>query len=696
MSLNNFDTNNQPLFETESEFFNSLDNSEKERILKEKQAKGIQKYLSNFNFNINVPILFTNDCATDGKSIFLPNSLLGNNFDRAEVLALINHELGHVIHSRDIFVEPQDMSKAYQDLHEYINCVDDARLDLLTRKRPFFVSAYNCTKYELEKISKSSLEKIKAKDLVKIEHKLLICLTFLYMSYTRIYKDEDMPNLKEIYNLYLKLLKNACKKTDQSVNLYETTLNSIEKVCIELENKFDDHTGKISIELAHSLLEVFDTFNRSKGVKTNSSSMKTKDGKTSKEAKDNTSKSQSNGVFSIKKSCSKDYLDEKIKTSDSNTYNSSFTQDASTESEQEDQNTTSCNTIKSARTLSLPDSSMKSNCLNDCYKTIYNELADNNYYRSRYILDLDGLNSVESATSQIVKTITPVNHDREYFNRFYSSLSVDDWNDILCRAQQSKGYRKVYNLCEEALSTFSNKVYTKPAQFGFRLSQHSLRKIALGQNPKKPFLKKSEKQTQDTEIVICIDISASMNLHDKHLKMQQAIALLTKAFENISNDKLDVSLLVFDNEAQWCCQGLDNFTFTKIKDYPKKVHGGTLFTKPLALANEKLLSSNKKRKVILFFTDGECDSREVPLADSFTKVIRKKGIEIYGLAYGFLANPKDYSIEDGKFVVKDSRTHKLHALPSFNSWTFVESDKVSPGVALIDFFRTIIKQSVND
>ena len=226
----------------------------------------------------------------------------------------------------------------------------------------------------------------------------------------------------------------------------------------------------------------------------------------------------------------------------------------------------------------------------------------------------------------------------------------------------------------QALQTTMLKTYNRKAKSGFRLARTRIAKVAQGMPVSRPFARKGENEALDTHVVLMCDVSGSMSIPLAQNGLCRTLAILASAFSRVKTDRIKLSVYSFDNWTKKLKGPDENFSAEVLSRLPAMT-GGTDGWKALRYAVTELSRSRCNRKVIICLTDGEWGTW-----GSFnTALLRKAGIETYGIGYG---------IEEERLTDYSGR----YNFPQLDTWLSVSNLGDLPKL-MTELFTELIRQS---
>ena len=161
-----------------------------------------------------------------------------------------------------------------------------------------------------------------------------------------------------------------------------------------------------------------------------------------------------------------------------------------------------------------------------------------------------------------------------------------------------------------------------------------------------PVLVEQEVTQKGVDIVLLIDLSASMRATDLAPNRMQATKEAVKYFvDQISNDR--VGLVVFGGSGSLQSPLTQDYRTAKMMIDIVSTNflpvNGTAIGDALKFALEKIGEENQKKAVMILLTDGENTKGELPV--DVLKVIRKAGTRVYTIGVG---TPEGAKIPDGE------------------------------------------------
>lgn len=230
------------------------------------------------------------------------------------------------------------------------------------------------------------------------------------------------------------------------------------------------------------------------------------------------------------------------------------------------------------------------------------------------------VNSVE----EVLKKAEKVSYSNcVILQRGYGSLHWKDRLLPLSYKEQNEALQASAMLNAQVQSLLQTFVLNRAgsARVG-KLNTYMLHRLSTGNG--NVFRKKSERQGINTEIVLAVDMSGSMEKDDKALMASKALYAVIYSLRRIPGLRSSV-IGFYDDSVLDILRPSDRVT-PRMKI---KADGGTLCGEALKYAMQKFTNSPDSRKIALMLTDGDSDN--VPYFEETILRAKRAGVEFLGI-----------------------------------------------------------------
>ncbi len=175
----------------------------------------------------------------------------------------------------------------------------------------------------------------------------------------------------------------------------------------------------------------------------------------------------------------------------------------------------------------------------------------------------------------------------------------------------------------------------RPILFAFRILALSLLIVAMAR-PRNVDVSTRIKKTQGIDIVMAIDISASMLARDlKPNRLEALKNVATNFVMDRPNDRIGIVIYAGESYTQTPLTSDKAIITSAIKDieYTDAIEGGTAIGMGLATAVNRLKDSDSESKVVILLTDGDNNTGFIDPKIA-TELAVEFGIKVYGIGLG--------------------------------------------------------------
>lgn len=175
----------------------------------------------------------------------------------------------------------------------------------------------------------------------------------------------------------------------------------------------------------------------------------------------------------------------------------------------------------------------------------------------------------------------------------------------------------------------------RPVLFAFRILALSLLIVAMAR-PRNVDVSTRIKKTQGIDIVMAIDISASMLARDlKPNRLEALKNVATNFVMDRPNDRIGIVIYAGESYTQTPLTSDKNIIASAIRDieYTDAIEGGTAIGMGLATAVNRLKDSDSESKVVILLTDGDNNTGFIDPKIA-TELAVEFGIKVYGIGLG--------------------------------------------------------------
>jgi len=175
----------------------------------------------------------------------------------------------------------------------------------------------------------------------------------------------------------------------------------------------------------------------------------------------------------------------------------------------------------------------------------------------------------------------------------------------------------------------------RPILFGLRILALSLLIVAMAR-PRNVDVSNRIKKTQGIDIVMAIDISASMLARDlKPNRLEALKNVATNFVMDRPNDRIGIVIYAGESYTKTPLTSDKNIIASAIKDieYTDAIEGGTAIGMGLATAVNRLKDSDSESKVVILLTDGDNNTGFIDPKIA-TELAVEFGIKVYGIGLG--------------------------------------------------------------
>ena len=172
----------------------------------------------------------------------------------------------------------------------------------------------------------------------------------------------------------------------------------------------------------------------------------------------------------------------------------------------------------------------------------------------------------------------------------------------------------------------------------------------------RPQKRNDEQQTRGDgiDIVLCIDVSGSMNSRDiRPSRMEVAKEVAIEFVKNRPVDRIGLVIFAGESFSQCPLTSDKNTLIEQLQSLEsrKYLEDGTVIGEGLATSVDRLSESNAKSKVIILLTDGKEDAPDNRLIDPLTalEIAKARGVRVYsiGMSAGPVRVPESMARERG-------------------------------------------------
>ena len=652
-----------------------------------------------------ITLRFGQSAQTSGRQIELPLSLMASkSYDRAEVIALLAHELGHQFFTpsfstRGDYTFKHEMKKDINKIgaHEFCNVVEDLRVDFLSNVT--IPNSRVLNEYSLLKII-SDREYVEN---VKSSHDVYLTgSAFIFEGYSLIFRNAKVKDLaqelkSELYARAAAL--NSARKMKFFYTNYDLIVKQIAQMISQLEEDVKQGNENHFFDVSTTILEIkalirffekyFVETSKAKSMQMNKaapneddSSEEQSDDSSDDDSQEDNSEDSENEDESGDSDDALNDSDNSEGQDDSSVGESSDDSDKSEDEEETSNEDTSKGVSGDVRQLRLEELAQLSKELMDNLDSLTTEQKEliedlstmEISFEEAPMYQHEDVNETKVFTLSQTSTqgkLSPA--DRKSVETLYKrgegvreTLPSDIFSNAYWEQLEREAFSENVNLLgklKKVLMTYTPKLYTAPCKSGFKLNKGQLHNIASGKYVNKPFLMKEKGIDLSTEIVLLTDVSGSMlsRVSDsdeseilKFNQVNKTMIVLCDALRKVGNN-IKVTIGAYDDDVYSVKKSYE--PFSKLKTNMPKPNGTTKGEYALLWALNCLKDSKAKRKIIICLTDGVWD-RVNPQKQY--DLIRKMGIETYGIGYmsendlAFNLRNESLAYFDKWFVVGDN------------------------------------------